>query len=553
MNNYLITLKMEIRGLFGLNANNGKKAIGGLILNLVFDLIIYAVFILGTYFISKMILRGSITMRYEYLVVATLAAMVVQLCTSTGGLIKTLYYDVDNELLLRFPIDGMELFLAKATVIFFKTLTVGILFTLPFYVYYGVFTAQLWHFYFGSVAMALYASLPPFFLGNLIAVPVMHVNNAVRNKFGLKLLFVIVLMVAAFSAYMLVLRGILDYYQTSEANVFFSEETLLQVKTIASSLVPASWFANVLYGENLVLSVPLTVVVTLLLGVISVLLSKKSYYHTLLKSLEKGKEAFTKKKPKKVRVYSPFSAIFRTELKVIFRSFNYSFQYLAMAIAAPLMVYFCNDLAVAVGDAAVGGAIIPGLTLMVVLIFDTVIVSFASTTISRNGDTFYLTKIFPVPYKTQIAAKLLLYLMVAGGSSLLSILVTWSAFGGAKYGNYFGFVDVVALFFISLFIIVAQTAVAIYSDLRSPTFAVNGEGELTKANKNVSNSMILGIVVAVLYGLVCMILTYLPLGGYTGGIRGLYLILSMVSLGIAGVTVLVLFLTVDKKYAKIVP
>ena len=136
---------------------------------------------------------------------------------------------------------------------------------------------------------------------------------------------------------------------------------------------------------------------------------------------------------------------------------------------------------------------------------------------------------------------------------ILETTALWSAFGGAKYGNYFGFVDVVALFFISLFIIVAQTAVAIYSDLRSPTFAVNGEGELTKANKNVSNSMILGIVVAVLYGLVCMILTYLPLGGYTGGIRGLYLILSMVSLGIAGVTVLVLFLTVDKKYAKIVP
>ena len=118
MNNFLITLKMEIRGQFGLSGVNGKKAIGGLILNLVFDAIIYAVFIFGTYFMSKMILRGSVPMRYEYLVVATLASMVVELAASTGGLIKTLYYDVDNELLLRFPIDGMELFLAKATFVF---------------------------------------------------------------------------------------------------------------------------------------------------------------------------------------------------------------------------------------------------------------------------------------------------------------------------------------------------------------------------------------------------------------------------------------------------
>ncbi|MBR1747906.1 MAG: hypothetical protein IJ735_06850 [Clostridia bacterium] len=553
MNNFLITLKMEIRGQFGLNGVNGKKAIGGVILNLLFDAIIYAIFIIGTYFVSKMILRGSVPMQYEYLVVTTLAGMAVELCVSCGGLIKSLYYDVDNELLLRFPIDGMELFSAKAAFVFLKNVLLALLFTLPFYIYYGVFTAQHWGFYIAAVATALYSSILPFFLANLIAVPVMHVNNTVRNKFGLKLVLIIVLMVAAFSAYMLVLRGILEYYQTSESNVFFSEEVLLKIKSIASSLVPASWFANVLYRERLLLNIPLTVGVTLLIGAVSILLSKKSYYHTLLKSLEKGKETFTKRPPKTTKINSPFSAIFYNELRVIFRSFNYSFQYLAMAIAAPLMVYFCNDLAVAVGDSAVGGAIIPGLTLMVVLIFDTIIVSFASTTISRNGETFYLTKIFPVPYKTQIFAKFLLYIMVAGGSSLLSTLVTWAAFGGEKYGGYIGFVDVIAIFFISLLIIVAQTAVAILSDLRSPTFVVNGEGELTKVNKNVSNSMILGIVVAVLYGLVCMILTYLPIGGYSSGTRGLYLILAGVSLVIAAASVLTLFLTVDKKYQKIVP
>ena len=71
------------------------------------------------------------------------------------------------------------------------------------------------------------------------------------------------------------------------------------------------------------------------------------------------------------------------------------------------------------------------------------------------------------------------------------------------------------------------------------------------ANKNVSNSMILGVVVAVLYGLTSMILTYIPIGGVSG-IRILYLILAGLSLVIAGVSVLVLFLRVDKRYQKIV-
>lgn len=552
MNNFLITLKMEFRGKFGLNKSPNRKAWGVFALNLVFDAIIYIVFLIAMYFVSSMILNGSVFMRYEYLVVATLASMIVQTATCTANIIKVLFYDVDNELLLRFPIDGMELYLAKAAFVFINNLILSFIFTLPFYVFYGVFTKAGVGHYFLSIAIALFISFIPFFIANLISVPVMYLNNHLQNKFGLKLALIIILLVAAFSLYMLLLRGILEYYQTANANVLFSEEFLLTVKSIAKSMVPASWFANMLYGESVGLSILFAVLLTLGIAAASLALSWKSYYNTLLKSLERGREAFTKKHAKNV-IKSQFRTVFDTELKVIFRSFNYSFQYLAMAIAAPFMVYFCNNLAVAVGDSMVGGAIIPGLTLMVVLIFDTIIVSFASTTISRNGQTFYLTKIIPIPYKIQIFAKMTLYFMVAGASSLLSCLITWAAFGGEKYGNYMGAVDVVGIFLISALIIISQSCIAILSDMKSPVFDVNGEGELTNPSKNVSNSMILGIAVAVIYGLLAMIFTYLPLGSLNWGMKGVYLILGLVSLVIAAVTVLVTFLTVDKKYEKIVP
>ena len=551
MNNFLITLKMEFRGHFGLGKNPTRKAWSVFALNLIFDAIIYAVFLTGTYFVSSMVLRGSIPMQYEYLVVVTLVSMLVQLGTSTNSLIKVLYYDVDNELLLRFPIDGIALFLAKAIFVFLKNLILSFLFTLPFYVYYGVFTGVSWGWYVGAVATALFISFLPFFIANLIAVPVMHLNNGLRNKFGLKLAFIIILMIVAFSLYMLLLRGVLEYYQTSESNVLFSEELLLTIKSWASAMIPASFFANYLYGEKIALSIVLAALITIAVGAVSLLLSRHSYYPTLLKSIEKGREAF-KKKSAKDKPMGQLRSIYVNELKIIFRSFNYSFQYLAMAIASPLMVYFCNDLAVAVGDASVGGAIIPGLTLMVILIFDTIIVSFASTTISRNGSYFYLTKIIPVSYKRQLLAKLLLYFTVAGSSSLLSCLVTWAAFGGERYGNHMGIVDVIGIFCISAAVIVAQTCVAILSDMKKPTFDVNGEGELTQANKNVSNSMIMGIVIAVVYGLLAMIFTYLPIGVLSMGVRGMYLILGLVSAVLAAVTVAVLMLTADKKYNKIV-
>jgi ABC-2 type transport system permease protein len=350
---------------------------------------------------------------------------------------------------------------------------------------------------------------------------------------------------------MLLLRGVLEYYKTSEAAVIFSDDFLALISSIAESFIPCSYFANLMYGRKIVLSVILSIVITFIFGAISIYLAKRSYYPTLLKCLERGKEAFTKVTKNKPK--NQFMAIFLTEMKLIFRSFSYSFQYLAMAIAAPVMVYFCNNLAVAVGDSSVGGAIVPGLTLMVVLIFDTIIVSFASTTVSRNGESFYLTKIFPAQYKLQISAKMALYLLVGGASTLVSCGISWAAFGGEKYGSYFGVADFFSIFFISLLIVAAMSAVAVLSDLKSPVFEVNGEGDLVKANKNMGGNMIMGIIVAVIYGLIAMIFTYLPMGALSMGVAGAYIVLGAFSVALTGGMLAWLFARTDKLYNNIVP
>lgn len=551
MNNFLITLKMEFRGIFNLGKDPTQKAWGLFALNLIFSAIIYAVMVCGIYFVCEMILKGSIPMNYEYLALATFISMLVQFVSATGQLVKVLYFDSDNELLIRFPLEGIELFLAKSVFVYINTLIISIVVTLPFYVFYGIFNNMGVAFYIHSVTTTLLISFIPFFLANLISVPVMHLNNLIRNKFGLKLTFVILMIVIGFSLYMMLLRGVLEYYQTQESHNLFSEQTLLILKNVAKGLVPASLFANVLYGEMIWQSMLMIFLITAVLGLVSMYLGSHSYYPVLLKSIEKGREAFCKKSKNKPK--SIFSSILFTELTTIFRSFNYSFQYLAMAIAAPFMVYFCNNLAVAVGDSSVGGAIIPGLTILVILIFDTIIVSFASTTISRTGENFYFTKVIPVSYRFQLLVKMVLYIIVAGGSNLLTCLSTWLIFGGEKYGNYIGIADVAGIFGISFFIIIALTAAAILSDMRSPTFDTNSDGDLVDANKNVTVSMVLGIMISVLFGVFAMLFTYIPMGSWRAGIDGVYIILNAVSFLMAVISVLLLFINAEKKYGNIVP
>ncbi len=551
MNNFLITLKMEFRGIFNLGKDPTQKAWGLFALNLIFSAIIYVVMVGGIYFVCKMILQGNIPMNYEYLAAATFISMVVQFVSATQQLVKVLYFDTDNELLIRFPLEGIELFLAKSVFVYINTLIISIVFTLPFYVFYGIFNDMGGFFYINSVTTAFMISFIPFFLASLISVPFMHLNNIIRNKFGLKLTLIILLIVIGFSLYMMLLRGVLEYYQTQEANMLFSEKTLMMLKTVAKGLVPASLFANVLYGEMIWQSILMIALLIAVLGLASMYLGARSYYPVLLKSIEKGREAFhkkTKNKPKSI-----FGTILYTELIAIFRSFNYSFQYLAMAIAAPVMVFFCNNLAVAVGDSSVGGAIIPGLTILVILIFDTIIVSFASTTISRTGENFYFTKIIPVSYRMQLLIKMVLYMIVAGGSNLISCLSTWIIFGGEKYGNYIGIIDVLGIFGISFFVIISLTAIAILSDMKSPTFETNSDGDLVQANKNVTGTMVLGIILSVLFGIFAMLFTYIPMGAWKAGINGVYIVLNTLSFVMAVVMVLVLFLNAEKRYEKIVP
>ena len=93
------------------------------------------------------------------------------------------------------------------------------------------------------------------------------------------------------------------------------------------------------------------------------------------------------------------------------------------------------------GQNTVGAAIVPGLTLLVIIIFSSIIVSFASTSISREGNAFYHTKIVPVSYTTQILAKFVLYGAVGTASVVLSTIVVAAAFSTESAGNLLSSLD----------------------------------------------------------------------------------------------------------------
>lgn len=526
--------------------------------NIVLSVVLYVVLIAVFYYLTEMFVVKS-QLGFEFLVIVTFVALILLTIVGTGNVVKNLYFSGDNELLLRFPVSGKDVLIAKSIYCFVSNLIICFLLLFPFYIIFGALSGMNVGYYFLSIIVMFLISLVPFFVANLIAIPVMQLVNHVKDKFLLILIVLILLLCGGFILYMQLLKEVVQYIENNNINLF-SPEVTQNIKAFANGCYPFRFYADVLaYSQveggagQVFLNLLYIVLIEAAIAVCAYFTTIKCYYKTILYSIETGKTALTTKS--KIVLRSQFSALFRREFFLIFRSFNYSFQYLAMAVAAPVMVYYCNDLAVSYGQSTVGSAIVPGLTLMVITLFTTIIVSFASTTVSREGMCFYHTKIIPVSYKNQVLVKLFLYGIVAMISTAVSCLVVGLVFGPAGKGIMTS-LEAFMIFLISAILVVSLTCMSIRVDIKHPTFNVSGDGDLVSANKNVALTIAIGVIVAVLFGLFTMLLSIIPfqangqdysLGGYSK-----YLILLGVSVIMLVCTTATLFPTLNRDYRKIV-
>lgn len=526
--------------------------------NIVLSVVLYAVLIAVFYYLTEMFVVKS-QLGFEFLVIVTFVALILLTIVGTGNVVKNLYFSGDNELLLRFPVSGKDVLIAKSIYCFVSNLIICFLLLFPFYIIFGALSGMNVGYYFLSIIVMFLISLVPFFVANLIAIPVMQLVNHVKDKFLLILIVLILLLCGGFILYMQLLKEVVQYIENNNINLF-SPEVTQNIKAFANGCYPFRFYADVLaYSQveggagQVFLNLLYIVLIEAAIAVCAYFTTIKCYYKTILYSIETGKTALTTKS--KIVLRTQFSALFRREFFLIFRSFNYSFQYLAMAVAAPVMVYYCNDLAVSYGQSTVGSAIVPGLTLMVITLFTTIIVSFASTTVSREGMCFYHTKIIPVSYKNQVLVKLFLYGIVALISTAVSCLVVGLVFGPAGKGIMTS-LEAFLIFLISAILVVSLTCMSIRVDIKHPTFNVSGDGDLVSANKNVALTIAIGVIVAVLFGLFTMLLSIIPfqangqdysLGGYSK-----YLILLGVSVIMLVCTTATLFPTLNRDYRKIV-
>lgn len=496
-------LRLEIKNRFSNYSLTDFKSY----LKLLFTIVLLGVVIYAIYWVAGLFFEMFETggMLYEALVLLVTAIFIFMLFTGISSTIKVLYYKGDNEILMRYPVSGAEVFISKTLFLFLSQFIVTTVVMAPFLVAYASVSGLGVAFYVKIPVPILLMVFINFFLSNILAIPIMHLTNRIRNKFILIIIGLAILVTAGFALYMLLFNSMVTYMNDTAFSVF-SDDMVAVIETVAKWLIPAKYFADVMVGKELYIAYPALIGMLGLSLIGMIFIIYFLYAKTLLNNVEVEGSAF--KHVTKNRRRPIFVTLLRKEFLQVFRSVNYSFQYFVLACAMPVMIYFCNEITGRLGENQIGEQIALGMTMLVMLIFTTVITSFAATSTSREGDNFYHTKVAPVSIQKQLFAKFTMFFLVSVAANAVCAVVLY-------FTKQVNLTDAIWLFVMVELVAIAETLIAMRMDIAHPYFNLSGEGEVVNNNASTTLAVAMGFAVAVVIGIICMFLGYLGNTGFS--------------------------------------
>ncbi len=344
--------------------------------------------------------------------------------------------------------------------------------------------------------IALVLPLLPLSLASLLSVPVSYLQRVFKKNRYLLLLGILLILGAFFFLYISFINIVLKFINltgTSETSNIL--HLIPEIRASIKYLNISGLFYKMLIGNKFFINFTYIVLAIIVLAVGSFFLLKYFYFKAL--SSQQERTSFSAKKI--VKVKGTYATIFSKEMKMLLRNPNLAFQAIVMNILMPVFVILTIMLTDEAGRLAVGEEIVPGITILTILIFILLANGFQGTIVSREKKAYYLSKIIPVKPFKQIFARLSFGLILSAVMlTITTILII--AFDFINAG------EAIFVYFMSLAFLIGYTFNAVSRDYKNPQLTSN-EGGLDEG-VNMFNTLLEGLLVAVFLGLVKIIVPY---------------------------------------------
>ncbi len=485
------------------------------------------------------------------LTISFLLAQVVILFFGMFYIMGTFYFSRDIESLIPLPLKPYEVVSAKFLVVMINEYLTGIPILLPPIIIFGAGTGQGLLYWIKSIVLILAAPALPLTVAALFIMVLMRFVNFRRYKDLLAIIgglaaFVLAIGISVF-AQNLPKNGDPDLLK----NLLASQSGLIDL--IGSRFPPSVWATRGLadsglagWGYFLLFIAVCAVLLALLFW-----LSNRFFYQSLLAGQEvtRKRKDFTEHRESKRygRVSSPVQAMMKREWKLLFRTPIYALNGLTGSIMGPLIVllmFFAqkgNQGTTQLFDIiskpeATPYVLLGGLGLM---LFTAGMNLVASTSLSREGKTIWITKLIPVSAKQQVMAKLILSYLISAVGVIVTGLILWLFIKQPL-------IWVLGVILVGMLGAIPMVALSLLLDVFHPKLVWNSEQEAMKQNMNGLLGMLLSFLVLMILGLVALFLLTMKSAMWL-----VFLTLGAVS-GVLGVlSILALFAVAERKYAEL--
>lgn len=493
-------LGIQLNQRLGLSAfragwrDNRKKTVGQALVGFVAVVSIGSLIGMYAWLLTKLMPAFQmLKMESVLLGIVFLSCMVFTLIMGLISLLGVLFFAKDTEFLAALPISSKTVFAAKFGQVLLAETAVGLLFLSPPVIIYGVITHSGVAFWVRAVCAVLFAPCIPLAISALLSLLLMRFNALWRRRDLWTTVGSIALLVA-FLLGQFALTSRLPETLSIEVIVALIAGSEGMLQKIAFLFPPSGWVSlGLVQGGGYF---ALFMIVSLLALLIVIWIAGWLYYRGAQAQLETATNTrIASLSGRYAKQRSTLFSLFLREWRTVLRSPTYAMNGLITIVIGPILLLIPKFMEGSVqGDelsvlfSLLGSAHDPQ---FFVLLMSAIFLAICllnpaiSTSLSREGQQFYLLRMIPVKPGSQIMAKYLFGFSVSLLSTLLMSISAAVAFG-------FSLSLIIPSIALATLASVAPLAFSFLPDVLKPKLFWNNETEAIKQNMNAMLGMLIG-------------------------------------------------------------
>ncbi len=465
--------------------------------------------------------------------------------------VSAFYFSKDLEMLIPLPLKPFEVMLSKFTVILVNEYLSVLFIVAPVLIYFGILAKSSLFYWINAFVVYFFLPVIPLAVVSLLVVGMMRVVNLTRKKDALIIVGSLILIAAALSLQFFINKSPGSEPDPQAMVRFFASPDSL-IKRVGASFPPSIWATEALAGElsgSRLLNLLIFVGTSLAIFCGMLVIAEKLFYRGLIGIGEISGRRKILSPTKMSRMVSsgrrPVKAIFSREWRIMNRTPVFLLNGVLTAILFPVIFIIMakagggDETFILVKGLSAARPLYVMLAAAAFLIICGCLSGTSSSTFSREGGQFWMSKVIPVTPGEQVIAKFLHSYVIAllgigaGSVALLVVFRLKASF----------FLAAAALALIGA---VALTAVGMIIDLARPLLKWTNPQKAIKQNLNVLFAVFADLGVLAIIGL---LVSFLAKSGVSAGVI-LFIVFAAVVL-LSLFSCLFLLRMVDRRYREI--